>query len=249
VFSSVITSLSLSLSLSSPSRTHTHTLVRLNRHTQVLEFIPGGTLRELQHRRKDRRLTLEQTRFCVAEISLALAYLRSQNISHRDLKPSNILIDKDGHVRLVDFGLATKESDRSVFCGTAEYLAPETLLGKNWSHEPLDWWALGVMTYELLTGTHPFKGRDSQEVFVSIMMNDRLKFPDWMDNDARDFVSNLLEVDPEKRMMSGGKFFAHPFFQDTDWRKVLEKSERDSPLLEGDDSFVHMMRGRLLLPE
>ena len=75
-------------------------------------------MRELVARRKDKRLTLEQTRFCVAEVSLALAYLRSQNISHRDLKPSNILVDSEGHLRLVDFGLATKENDRNVFCGT-----------------------------------------------------------------------------------------------------------------------------------
>lgn len=99
----------VSITITHPTHTHTQ---------QVLDFIPGGTLRELVARRKNKRLTTEQTRFCVAEVSLALAYLRSQNISHRDLKPSNILIDSEGHVRLVDFGLATKENDRNVFCGT-----------------------------------------------------------------------------------------------------------------------------------
>ena len=81
------------------------------------------------------------------------------------------------------------------------------------------------MTYELLTGTHPFKGRDSQEVFISIMMNDRLEFPDWMDENAKDFVMKLLEVDPEKRMMAGGKFFAHPFFEDLDWKSLAERRD------------------------
>ena len=149
---------------------------------------------------------------------------------------------------LMRFFLLFKYSTRKKKKGTAEYLAPETLLGRNWNHEPLDWWALGVMTYELLTGTHPFKGRDSQEVFISIMMNDRLEFPNWIEKDAKDFVMKLLEVDPEKRMMSGGKFFAHPFFGDMDWKRVAEKREI-SPLLSGGEEFVGGLGGRLLLPE
>ena len=104
------------------------------------------------------------------------------------------------------------------------------------------------MTYELLTGTHPFKGRDSQEVFISIMMNDRLEFPDWMEEDTKDFVMKLLEVDPEKRMMAGGKFFAHPFFEDLDWKSLAERRDI-SPLLSSDQEFVGGLGGRLLLPE
>jgi len=219
----------------------------MDRLFMVMTFVPGGTL-EMQARRRGGVLSLEQTRFCVAEIVLALAYLRSQGISHRDLKPSNVLIDEEGHVRLIDFGLATTRDDDdggAVFCGTCEYVAPEMLLSPRWDTEPLDWWALGVLTYELLAGRVPFAGRNTQEVFTSVMM-DRLTFPANFPEDARDFVTQLLRSDPKKRLQPP-KIFGHPFFDGVDWRAATNRSEISPLLLGGPTAMIPTSR-TLLLP-
>lgn len=232
------------------------TFEEMDRLFMVLTFIPGGTLQSVAQRWGG-TLSLEQTRFCIAEIVLALAYLRSQKISHRDLKPSNILIDEEGHVQLIDFGLATKfgedgeERDHNVFCGTAEYVAPEMLLRERWSAEHLDWWALGVMAFELLVGHQPFRGKTSQEVFMSIMM-DPLVFPEGFPEEAKTFVGDLLHNDPQKRLQPP-KVFAHPFFRDVDWKSVVNKSF-PSPLKLNDSGELGGVPGSsaskiLLLPE
>lgn len=90
--------------------------------------------------------------FYITEIVVTFEFLHSLKIAYRDLKPENLLIDRDGHIKLTDFGFAKKIDDKSyTLCGTPEYLAPEVILGQGHNHG-VDWWALGVLIYEMLSG-------------------------------------------------------------------------------------------------
>ena len=119
----------------------------------VFEFIPGGDIYSLLA--SQTRLSESWTRFYVAEILVALRYLHSKKIIYRDLKPENVMIDETGHVKLVDFGFAKRVDNKKLktLCGTPEYMAPEILLkpcqGYTYS---ADFWSLGVLVFELLTG-------------------------------------------------------------------------------------------------
>lgn len=98
---------------------------------------------------------------------LALDHLHKSKILYRDLKPENILIDKDGYIKLSDFGLAKMALDSNTFCGTPEYIAPEILAGVGYT-TTADWWALGILTYEMLTGVPPFYDKDRNVMFHNI---------------------------------------------------------------------------------
>lgn len=113
-----------------------------------------------------------KTRFYAAEIILALEYLHSKGIIYRDLKPENILIGADGHIKIADFGLSKQGIEDGAktytFCGTPEYLAPEILQAKG-HDKAVDYWSLGALIYEMLTGAPPFYSRDKQQMFRNIL--------------------------------------------------------------------------------
>ena len=105
--------------------------------------------------RKDGRFSNDVSMFYICEILLAICYMHEKNIIYRDLKPENLLIDKEGHIKIADFGFAKKLTNDRTFtlCGTPEYLAPEIILGSKEGYgKSADWWALGILVYELLTG-------------------------------------------------------------------------------------------------
>ena len=130
----------------------------------VLEYCPGGEL--FTHIGRNKRLTEKHTRFYTAEIASALGHLHSLGVLYRDLKPENILLDAKGHIKLADFGLSKEDVHRSFgvtnsFCGTPEYIAPEVIEGgdisKGGGHgTAVDWWSLGMVVYEMLTGLPPW---------------------------------------------------------------------------------------------
>lgn len=131
----------------------------------VMDYLAGGELFHYMH--KERRFAESKVVFYVCQIALALNHLHQSKILYRDLKPENILVDVDGYIKLSDFGLAKQAIESNTFCGTPEYIAPEMLLGLGHSYTA-DWWALGILTYEMLTGVPPFYDKNRNAMFQNI---------------------------------------------------------------------------------
>lgn len=193
----------------------------------VLAFVNGGEL--FHHLQKEQRFDINRSRFYTAELLCALECLHGFNVIYRDLKPENILLDYSGHIELCDFGLCKldmKDEDRTnTFCGTPEYLAPELLLGQGYT-KTVDWWTLGVLLYEMLTGLPPFYDENTNEMYRKIL-SEPLHFPsqDIVPPSAKDLLTKLLNRKPDQRLGANGasEIKAHPFFHSIDWRKLLQR--------------------------
>lgn len=193
----------------------------------VLAFVNGGEL--FHHLQKEQRFDVNRSRFYTAELLCALECLHGFNVIYRDLKPENILLDYQGHIALCDFGLCKldmKDEDRTnTFCGTPEYLAPELLLGQGYN-KTVDWWTLGVLLYEMLTGLPPFYDENTNEMYRKIL-SEPLHFPgpEVVPPSAKDLLTKLLNRDPQQRLGANGsaEIKAHPFFHAIDWRKLLQR--------------------------
>lgn len=192
----------------------------------VLSFINGGEL--FYHLQKEGKFELSRARFYTCELLSALECLHSFDIIYRDLKPENIMLDYKGHIALCDFGLCKlnmkNEDKTSTFCGTPEYLAPELLLGQGYT-KTVDWWTLGTLLYEMLTGLPPYYDSDTSAMYRKILTNP-LKFPDNFDKDCKDLLIHLLNRDPTKRLGSNGsqEIKNHKFFKQIDWQKLYDKN-------------------------
>jgi len=209
----------------------------------MLEYIPGGELFGMMQRQGV--FPEARVRLYVAEIVLALEFLHDKGIIYRDLKPENILIDADGHIRLTDFGLSIAFNklgdDNSMrcysICGTPEYISPEIVLGattrkndRSWSYgKTVDWWALGVLTYEMLYRVPPFFHRE-RKTMLNKILECNLQFPKPsaklgpVSLEANDFISSLLKFEEANRLGFGNagsaNVKAHPFFKSLDWNEV-----------------------------
>ncbi|KAI3406842.2 YPK2 [Candida oxycetoniae] len=191
----------------------------------VLSFINGGEL--FWHLQREGKFTMDRSRFYIAELLAALESLHELNVIYRDLKPENILLDYQGHIALCDFGLCklnmSNDDKTNTFCGTPEYLAPELLLNQGYTRS-VDWWTLGTLLYEMLTGLPPFYDSDSATMYKKILQNP-LRFPPFLENtDAQDLLIKLLQKDPSQRLSDAQEIKNHPFFKDIDWNKLLNKS-------------------------
>ncbi|QRW20251.1 protein kinase C [Rhizoctonia solani] len=192
----------------------------------VMEYVSGGDLM-LHIQRK--QFSLRQAKFYACEVLLALEYFHSQGIIYRDLKLDNILLTLDGHVKVADYGLCKENMEygqtTSTFCGTPEFMAPEILLEQRYGRA-VDWWAFGVLTYEMLLGQSPFRGDDEDEIFDAILEDEPL-YPITMPRDAVSILQRLLTRDPSKRLGSGPtdaeEIKAHPFFNTVNFDDVLNK--------------------------
>jgi len=192
----------------------------------VLAFVNGGEL--FHHLQREQRFNEERSRFYSAELLLALEHLHELDVVYRDLKPENILLDYTGHIALCDFGLCKlnmKDSDTTnTFCGTPEYLAPEILTAQGYN-KCIDWWTLGVLLYEMLSGLPPFYDEVTDRMYEKILQ-DPLVFGPEIGSEARSILTGLLTRDPSRRLGVNGaeEIKKHPFFGNhLDFKKLLEK--------------------------
>jgi serum/glucocorticoid-regulated kinase 2 len=190
----------------------------------ILDYINGGEL--FFHLKKEGRFTESRVKLYAAEIVCALAHLHSLDIVYRDLKPENILLDSEGHICITDFGLSKKleaEGDTHTFCGTPEYLAPEVLKGHGHGIA-VDWWSLGTLLFEMLTGLPPFYAQNVNVMYQKILSGE-LRFPNYISEDAKSLLEGLLTRDPNARLgtKGGDEVKAHPWFADIQWDKLLKK--------------------------
>ena len=191
----------------------------------VLELCPGGEL--FYHLHNLGRFTEDQAKFYYAEVILALEYLHSLNIIYRDLKPENILLDIDGHIRITDFGLSKQHIgryDKSYsICGSPEYMAPEML--SSGEHGPsVDFYTLGALLYELLTGLPPFYDKNRSKMRWKIL-NEDLEIPNFISKNGKSMLLGLLHRNPEARLGYNGiqEIKSHAFCKSIDWGLIYNK--------------------------
>ncbi|EFN84927.1 RAC serine/threonine-protein kinase [Harpegnathos saltator] len=193
----------------------------------VMEYVNGGEL--FFHLSRSRVFGEDRTRFYGAEIISALGYLHSQGIIYRDLKLENLLLDKDGHIKIADFGLCKEDitygRTTKTFCGTPEYLAPEVLEDNDYGRA-VDWWGVGVVMYEMMCGRLPFYNRDHEKLFTLILLEE-VRFPRTISNEARDMLGGLLIKDPSRRLGGGPNdakdIMNHAFFSCINWADLVQK--------------------------
>ncbi|ORZ12813.1 camp-dependent protein kinase 10 [Absidia repens] len=197
----------------------------------VQEYVLGGEL--FRHLRKAGRFGNDTARFYAAEIILAIEYLHSKDIIYRDLKPENILLDREGHIKITDFGFAKIVVDRTwTLCGTPEYLAPETIQSKGHG-KAVDWWALGIIIFEMLVGYPPFYDNNHFGIYERIL-DGKVRYPGYLEPSAKDLLKRLLVIDRTRRLgnLKGGAddVKMHKWLKGTDWLGLLKKTAR-APLV------------------
>ena len=187
----------------------------------LMEFIPGGEL--FSHLRRQEKFTFALYQFYAAEIVAAIQSLHELNVMYRDIKPENILIHSDGHIRLSDFGFAKilDTIDKTfTLCGTPEYLAPEIIQGVGHGMS-VDWWALGVLIFEMSAGFPPFYGDNPFAVYQKIL-HSNIKFPSSVPQTTRSVINGFCTISRTRRLGSGRGGFdnmkKHRFFWGIDWR-------------------------------
>ena len=195
----------------------------------VSEFMQGGDMFFHMHDGQIVIFNNEKTKFYILELVLAIEFLHKKNMIYRDLKPENILLDEKGHVKLTDFGLSKilEEDNEKTFtiCGTPQYLAPEVLLKKGYD-KAVDWWSLGCVMYEMLSGRLPFCIKRGMKLTQKIYERG-VEYPKSLTNEAIDLIQKLLVVDPQKRLGQGpngsDEIKNHPFFKGVNWDDAWKK--------------------------
>ena len=193
----------------------------------ALQLAVGGELFSRLSRGHKDGLPSEEVKFYVSEIFSALEHVQALGFVYRDLKPENVMLDEEGHCKLVDFGFATTPDSNGIIrtlCGTPAYLSPEQLNGKftNGYGKVCDWWALGIILYELMTGKTPFCNNPretSYEIYLRILKT-KIKFPrSWKDTNAKDLVQALCHSSMEKRLVDPDIIKNNIYFT-IPWEKV-----------------------------
>ncbi|KAI6247830.1 Protein kinase C-like [Erysiphe necator] len=192
----------------------------------VMEYISGGDL--MLHIQRGQFGT-KRAQFYAAEVCLALKYFHENGVIYRDLKLDNILLTLDGHIKMADYGLCKEDmwygSTTSTFCGTPEFMAPEILLDKKYGRS-VDWWAFGVLIYQMLLQQSPFRGEDEDEIYDAILADEPL-YPIHMPRDSVSILQKLLTREPDQRLGSGPtdalEVMSQPFFSNINWDDIYHK--------------------------
>ncbi|XP_022589857.2 cAMP-dependent protein kinase catalytic subunit PRKX [Cyclospora cayetanensis] len=193
----------------------------------LMEYVNGGEL--FSYLRKQTFMPTDQARLYAAEITLAFQYLHERSIVYRDLKPENLLIDAQGHIKITDFGFAKVVTGRTwTLCGTHEYLAPESITRRGHGLQ-VDWWALGILLFEMLAGRPPFVDDTPLGIYKKIIAG-KIEFPPLFDCAAKSLVKRLLIHEPNKRygcLRDGAEDVKnHKFFRGIDWNLCYQRKIR-----------------------
>uniref|UniRef100_A0A673MN06 Protein kinase C n=1 Tax=Sinocyclocheilus rhinocerous TaxID=307959 RepID=A0A673MN06_9TELE len=201
----------------------------------VIEYVNGGDL--MFHMQRQRKLPEEHARFYAAEVCIALNFLHEKGIIYRDLKLDNVLLDQDGHIKITDYGMC-KEGIRpgdttSTFCGTPNYIAPEILRGEDYGFS-VDWWALGVLMFEMMAGRSPFDiitdnpDMNTEEYLFQVILEKPIRIPRSLSVKAASVLKGFLNKDPKERLgcqVQTGftDIKSHTFFRSIDWDQLEQK--------------------------
>ncbi|KAM5266911.1 protein kinase C zeta type isoform 2-T2 [Hipposideros larvatus] len=206
----------------------------------VIEYVNGGDL--MFHMQRQRKLPEEHARFYAAEICIALNFLHDRGIIYRDLKLDNVLLDADGHIKLTDYGMCKEGlgpgDTTSTFCGTPNYIAPEILRGEEYGFS-VDWWALGVLMFEMMAGRSPFDiitdnpDMNTEDYLFQVILEKPIRIPRFLSVKASHVLKGFLNKDPKERLgcrpQTGfSDIKSHAFFRSIDW-DLLEKKQALPP--------------------
>lgn len=206
----------------------------------VIEYVNGGDL--MFHMQRQRKLPEEHARFYAAEICVALNFLHERGIIYRDLKLDNVLLDADGHIKLTDYGMCKEGlgpgDTTSTFCGTPNYIAPEILRGEEYGFS-VDWWALGVLMFEMMAGRSPFDiitdnpDMNTEDYLFQVILEKPIRIPRFLSVKASHVLKGFLNKDPKERLgcrpQTGfSDIKSHAFFRSIDW-DLLEKKQALPP--------------------
>ncbi|KFW84966.1 Protein kinase C zeta type [Manacus vitellinus] len=206
----------------------------------VIEYVNGGDL--MFHMQRQRKLPEEHARFYAAEICIALNFLHERGIIYRDLKLDNVLLDAEGHIKLTDYGMCKEGlgpgDTTSTFCGTPNYIAPEILRGEEYGFS-VDWWALGVLMFEMMAGRSPFDiitdnpDMNTEDYLFQVILEKPIRIPRFLSVKASHVLKGFLNKDPKERLgcqpQTGfADIKSHTFFRSIDW-DLLEKKQTSPP--------------------
>ena len=208
----------------------------------VMELISGGNLR--YNLTINKTFEENQIKFIIGCIMTGLKYIHSKNILHRDIKPENLVFDSRGYLRITDFGIAKHYviNNKKDTSGTIGYLAPEVLCNVNHNFS-IDYYAVGIITFELIFGHRPYIGKNKHEVKQLILTKqakvDYDDLPEGFSNNIADFINKLIQRKPKNRLGKNNidEVLNHTWFGDFDWDNCAKKNLRAPYIPKFGDNF------------